>query len=140
MLLTYTHPNFEDTVRTNENPDGIKIHTLREDKTNRWKVGMSIQHWMGNPRNKSMYPHQFSTGECKGLQDVRIFRTRDQDSKYGYEIFIGFPAPGRQFTPEENLAIAKNDGLTTEEFRNWFTSELEPIWMGRIIHFTDLKY
>jgi hypothetical protein len=63
MILTYSNPRFKDLILSGE-----KIHTIREDKTGRWKPGMSIQHWMGNPRNPSKNPHQFAKGECKAVQ------------------------------------------------------------------------
>ena len=59
MILTYSNPRFKDLILS-----GQKIHTIREDKNRRWKPGMKIQHWMGNPRNPSKNPHCFAEGIC----------------------------------------------------------------------------
>ena len=47
MLLTFSKSEFRDRIRK-----GVKIHSIREDKYNRWKAGMNIHFWLGNPRNK----------------------------------------------------------------------------------------
>lgn len=36
--------------------------------------------------------------------------------------------------------IAKNDGLTLEEFSNFFVPNVDDTWEGRLIHWTSLKY
>lgn len=59
MLLTFSKPQFKNLIL-----DGTKIHTIRLDKTNRWKKGMKIHFWMGNPRNVKNNPHQFEIGRA----------------------------------------------------------------------------
>lgn len=120
MILTYSKDQFEAKIKA-----GIKIHTIREDKTNRWKEGMSIQHWRGNPRNVKLNPRQFGSDVCMGIQKILITKDR--------EISVG----DRFLTPVEIEALAINDGFESlRQFWAWFS---EP-FIGKIIHFTDFKY
>lgn len=105
MILTYSHERFPDLIKA-----GIKIHTIRVDKNNRWKPGMTIQHWMHNPRNQSKNPHQFGTGVCRSIQKIKIM---------------------------PDLKMIQIDGFTNARmFWKWFH---EP-FVGRLIHFTYYKY
>jgi len=54
MILSFSKAQFMDRII-----DGTKIHTIRLDPKCRWKKGMTIQFWRGNPRNKGSY--QFGT-------------------------------------------------------------------------------
>ena len=136
MLLTYSKDRFVDAIKS-----GTKIHTLREDPKKRWKPGMSIQHWRGNPRNTKSKPYQFLVGQCKGVQEIRIERT-DPCAAFmnGIALLIKDDSGGEWLMDHHLLRVVKNDGLTMEEFREWFVPESSPVWEGRIIHFTDLKY
>jgi hypothetical protein len=58
MILTYSEKKFMDRTISGE-----KQLSFREDKHRRWKVGMSIQFWMHNPRNVKKNPFQFGTGK-----------------------------------------------------------------------------
>lgn len=127
MLLTYSIPKFKDLIRS-----GQKIHTIRPDAHNRWKPGMSIQHWMYNPRNKSKNPHLFGEGECKGVE--RIFIVKGEETPVLVMV-------NRQFLKwDEVLELIENDGLTLDEFIQFFASSPDSTFIGRIIHFTDKKY
>jgi len=48
---------------------GTKIHTIREDKHNRWKPGRSIQMATG-VRTKNY--NQFNEDECVSVQEIKI--------------------------------------------------------------------
>lgn len=140
MILPYSLPRFKYSILARK-----KQHTLREDKPRRWREGMSIQHWMHNPRNVSKSPHQFDEGECLGVQDVIIQRgNRNKHNKTGLVVWI-IPDPWstyirRALSQSAIQRLALNDGLSVAEFRRWFVPKDAPIWKGRIIHFTDLKY
>lgn len=127
MLLTYSKERFVFDIQS-----GRKIHTLREDPKKRWKVGMSIQHWFGNPRNVSKHPYKFLDGECMNIEEVIIERTRRDD--------IRVEIAGVQLSDASIKLLAKNDGLTFREFALWFVPPKAPRWEGRIIHFTDYFY
>jgi hypothetical protein len=70
MLLTFSLPKFEGLIK-----QGIKKHTIREDKYNRWKEGMKIHFWSGNPRNTKAKnkPHCFGIGRVESVQRIRIY-------------------------------------------------------------------
>jgi len=132
MILSYSLPKFKDLILSGE-----KIHTIRDDKHMRWKPGMSIQHWLGNPRNVSKNPHQFAVGECKAVQEVYI-RRRGTSLVPGVCLFS--TGSERWLSDEQTIELAKNDGLTIDEFREWFVPFHNSTFYGRIIHFTDKMY
>lgn len=135
MILSYSRDCFVDAIK-----DGTKIHTIRTDAKRRWKVGMKIQHWRGNPRNVKQNPYQFAEGECKGIQEIEIIRRVRNGLLPGRGVAIRIIESGRWLSDEEIDLIAKNDNLTLDEFREWFVPDSAPIFQGRIIHFTDFKY
>lgn len=140
MLLTYSKERFKPAILAGE-----KIHTIREDKTNRWRPGMSIQHWLFNPRHKKFRPaHQFLENECRSIQNIMILRSPSMP--YGLAVLIDFEIEdkmvkaGRWLQDFEITLLAQNDGLTVDELREWFVPEGSKPFYGRIIHWTDLKY
>ena len=100
---------------------------------------MGIQHWMHNPRNVKKNPHKFADGECKTIQEVVISRNQDRVEPTVF-VFIGYEHEGMFLSKAEVRQFAKNDGLTIEEFREFFVPETMPAFRGRIIHFTDKLY
>lgn len=126
MILTYSRESFVYAIK-----QGRKIHTIRADPKKRWKVGMSIQHWKGSPRNPKQIPFKFADGECKWIQEIRIYMY--------WGVTLCVEVDGRDMSQEEIETIAANDGLTLNEFKEWFCKEGQQ-FNGRIIHFTDLKY
>lgn len=129
MILTYSKDEFVWLIHS-----GIKIHTIRQDNCNRWRKGLSIQHWRGNPRNKSKNPYKFADGECKGIEQIVIERNDRQ--RHGMFITI----EGVRIHPRIFDFIAMNDGLTVYEFRRWFLPPGADRFEGKIIHFTDFTY
>jgi hypothetical protein len=125
MILSYSKDSFEADIKS-----GIKIHTIRADPKRRWKVGMAIQHWRGNPRNVRQKPHHFANGICKGIQEIRIFNIfNDRD---------GVRIDGVLLTPGQIDRLARNDGFkSVDEFWEWFGMQ---DFVGVIIQFTDFKY
>lgn len=136
MILTYSLDRFVDAIQS-----GTKIHTLREDPHRRWKPGMKIQHWRGNPRNTrgKVKPYHFADGECKGIQDITIYRNGT-----GIPTVYVFPKrgelSGRMLSDAQVEQMAKNDRLSVDEFREWFVPESLPECRVRIIHFTSFRY
>jgi len=135
MLASYSDKRFPSLIE-----QGIKIHTLREDVHNRWKPGMSIQHWMHNPRVVSKNPYQFCKGKydkCLSTQRVVMFIA------FGFfEVWID----RRQLLPHELLTLARNDGFdTVDQFAEWFFPEADDytdviVKRLKLIHWTDFKY
>lgn len=127
-----------------------KLHTIREDKTDRWKPGMMIDFFI-NVRTKDMF--RFAPRvPVISLQTIKITRT-DHLSLNCYpgqmwiqNIFIGGIQFKRAFMVQIDGAIinhstlnelAINDGFDSlDDFFNWFCDDFE----GKIIHWTDKKY
>lgn len=118
MILSFK-PQFKQSIL-----DGSKIHTIRADKTNRWKVGNTI-HFATGVRTSDY--NCFNKGVCVGVQKIQIRRC------YGKDVRID--GIGLSRGDIKNLAI--NDGFASvESFFDWFNEDFE----GKIIHWTDFKY
>lgn len=134
MLLTFTKPKFKDLIK-----QGVKQHTIREDKHNRWKVGNSIQFWMGNPRNvhAKNKPHQFATGVCSRVETIRMYFALPEDWQEDV-VYIGEDI--KLSKPEELNALAVNDGFENwGQMKFWFDNS-DRQFIGKIIFWKDLKY
>ena len=107
--------------------DGTKIHTIREDKANRWKAGRVIQFATG-VRTKSYT--KFNEGVCEGTQEIEI---RWEENVVFPEVYVN----GEELNYHDMILLAENDGFNTlTEFCKWFLSDFK----GRIIHWTDFIY
>lgn len=130
MLLTFSKDRFELFIKS-----GIKIHSIREDKSNRWKQGMKIHLWRGNPRNVSQNPYSFGERVCISMQ--KIFIHPDFGPSGGLYSFVTID--GRQITGDELEQLARNDGFSSvRQFFLWFKKTGD--FTGKIIHWTDKKY
>jgi hypothetical protein len=119
-----------------------KLHTIRKDEKNRWKVGSKI-HMVINNRTKNRL--QFAPIlEVKAIQKIKIQHLKLEHTTkahiyidgvlQGFVIWVHCQLKSSSFTVD---AIAKNDGFdTTNSFFEWFSEDFE----GKIIHWTDLKY
>ena len=107
-----------------------KLHSIR--KGNRWRADMPIQMAYG-VRTKKYW--QFNKGiqqlsKCISVQ--RIFIT------YGNEITVS--VDGKRLSLREVLKLIKNDGITEDQFINWFFQKGTVEFSGQIIHWTNLRY
>lgn len=116
-----------------------KLHTMREDATDRWHAGMMIDFFI-NCRQKNMF--RFAPVlPVVSVQKVTI--------KYHTNTFLVhidgklFFFGNRDFTVNEfenykgMLQLAQNDGFDTiEDFFAYFNED----FTGKIIHWTDLRY
>jgi len=131
-----------------------KIHTMREDPHNRWKVDMSIQMVYRGPKY-SILDH-FNEGipeleVCTGVQKIDIF----YDNKNGIlaDNFVDVVIDGESFEyvrfnskgePFYDLGegkkiktLAANDGFDSViDFFKWFDRD----WSGKIIHWSNFRY
>lgn len=117
-----------------------KLHTIREDKKDRWKKGNKI-HPVINNRQKNQL--QFApTMECISVQSFDILT-----NGIVWEIFIDrrlFVSYNDKLSHCETdpdirklTRLAKNDGFNDyRSFLNYFNKT----FFGKIIHWTDLKY
>lgn len=127
MLLTFTKPHFEQLIK-----DGVKIHTIRADKGNRWKVGTKIHFWLGNPRNTrgKNKPYQFGLGEVSRIESIKINTHTDTIDIDG----VRFQSKG------ELDAIAKNDGFDSwQEMREFFIGDTG-YFVGKIIFWKNCTW
>lgn len=127
---------FPDDHKRLENP---KIHTIREDKTNRWKPGMNIDFFI-NVRTKKMF---------RFAPVLPVVSVQKVEIKYHTNTFLVhidgklFFFGNRDFTVNEfenhkgMLELAQNDGFDTiEDFFEYFNEDFS----GKIIHWTDKSY
>lgn len=132
MLLTFSKDQFMHKIKA-----GIKIHTIREDKGNRWKKGMKIHLWRGNPRNVSKNPYSFGKRMCFSTQ--KVFIHADFGPSGGLYTFV--KVDDRQLSLKEVDQLAINDGFeSSRQFYKWFSGKLGGDFSGKIIHWTDLEY
>lgn len=123
-----------------------KIHTIREDKGDRWHRGrgqfLKIHHAYG-VRTKEY--RCFLVTECTGVQDIEIMWERAPEGSerllpsiiewhgriprlYIDSIEVGL---------DTMLTVAKNDGFNSAtDFFRWFKTD----FAGKIIHWTDFRY
>jgi hypothetical protein len=122
-----------------------KLHTIREDQTNRWKSGMKIDFFI-NVRTKNMFRFApvltvvsvqkieikwFIEGKRKS---VRIII---DGKEFAYIKFLyGVNTTSFQVTGKASL-ISENDGF---DFLQDFFTYFDKDFTGKIIHWTDLKY
>ena len=109
--------------------EGSKIHTIREDKPNRWKKGNTI-HFATGVRTKNY--NQFHEGKCTSVQQIKItYPPTDTFSDIIIEI------DGIILNMEAMQTLAYNDGFKhLLKFCLWFSKDFK----GKIIHWTDFEY
>lgn len=134
MLLTFTKTQFKDLIK-----QGIKQHTIRADKHNRWKVGNKIHFWIGNPRNTrgKNKPYQFGEGICSRVETIKMTFSIPEDwqideVKIGEDIILK--------TDDELNALAVNDGFENwSQMKLWFDNE-DKMFAGKIIFWKDCRW
>jgi len=110
----------------------LKIHTVREDKTGRWKAGNKI-HFFINPRTKDMY--RFAPViPCISTQDIFMTNTCD-----GFEVSVD---KSYLYYNEIEMLAALDGFDSSAEFYNYFFPKncKHDEWSGKIIHWTNFKY
>lgn len=125
----------------NDWDDRPKLHTIREDPHNRWKVGMKI-HPVINNRTKDRL--QFApTIVCTEVQYIRIVWTDGLpvvhigDTKESVMPWYWDFNEEDGYGLDQMKMLAQNDGFdSVEQFFWWFNSD----FTRKIIHWTDFKY
>lgn len=119
--------------------DKSKIHTIRYNAKNVWdgrykdivsgKKYLSIREWTGRPYNSEQ--KEIAQLPKIGLQHVTM--TYSSEDAYP-EIWID----NKKVSIHE---VAKNDGLSVEDFVEWFFgNNKENVFEGVVIHFTGFRY
>ena len=126
-----------------------KLHTLREDKFDRWKAGRTIQMVYRGAFYK--IKDHFNDGipqlgVCRSTQKIEIkwviFHMKPLESmgiKGGTSRVPTVIVDGRAFEGActQIIQLAQNDGFDSlESFYNYFNKN----FTGKIIHWTDLRY
>lgn len=125
--------------------NGEKLHTIRgnydlwrvnADKMQTGKYVLSVRQWSGVPR-RSKQREVYNTDECIGVEAVAIEYSADADS-------IAVSIEKRTLSNEEIERLAKNDGMTLDDFKDWFfakqRNKQDASFNGVIVHFTPLRY
>lgn len=106
----------------------IKVHTIREDKTNRWMSGRSIQFYI-HVRTKFMKKFR-PDYVCHAIQKIWIHPNKK-------EVYIESDTRIRPLSELEIKKLSLNDGFdSVAAFWEWFDEYFE----GKIIHWTELRY
>ena len=117
---------------------GTKIHTIREDKHNRWKAGAKI-HFATGVRTKNYAQFTFDT--CVSVQKIEIEHVTGLarvfiDKRLFGEIWHHGFDDIYEYT-NDLLTLAMNDGFNDlTEFFEWFDKP----FIGKIIHWTEKRY
>lgn len=117
-----------------------KLHTIREDKNDRWKVGTKIDFFI-NVRQKDMF--RFAPVlPVVSTQKVHImwfntFGTFVARVFIDDKSFACVKFEKEMIVTGKMLELAQNDGFDTiEDFFAYFDKDFK----GKIIHWTDLRY
>jgi len=110
--------NFKDKIKK-----GIKLHTIRNDSSNRWKAGNKIH--FSNGSRTSNY-NCFKEGVCVSTQKIEIIdRSIYVDDRLINETTIEL--------------LSENDGFDCiDDFWGWF-DKYSP-FEGKIIHWGGIRY
>jgi len=108
-----------------------KLHTIREDKKDRWKSGDKI-HPVIKPKGRFSAGFQFApTFPCVSTQTINIYHPMFEDKTPGIKV------DGKVLSLEHEKELAVNDGFENlEDFYKYF----DKTETYKIIHFTNLRY
>lgn len=112
---------------------GDKIHTIREDKNERWHAGKLI-HFATGVRTKEY--DNFLKDTCKSVQEIEIIHNENKEhAAYDKGVWVLVDNIVLSSFWVERLAI--NDGFkSVYDFFQWFSKDFK----GKIIHWTNLRY
>lgn len=130
MILSFSRDIFVERILS-----GVKKHTIRTDSHNRWKTGMSIQFWRGNPRNTrgKNKPYQFAVGNVECMSPIKILPSMDS-------IILDMPTD-LGFIPitlrgADLESLARKDGFESwAEMKEFFEEDFN----GKLIWWENLK-
>ena len=119
--------------------NGVKKHTIRKDKHERWSAG-KLMHMATGVRTKDY--RQFDELVCTDVQKISIVYNKIHSK---VQILIDGKYYGSAFFDKDTLVyftksietLARNDGFeSVDDFFKWFDKDFN----GRIIHWTNLRY
>lgn len=117
-----------------------KIHTMRSNyplwnnrikEVQEGKAILSIRGWSDKPYNSKQYViANLDKNSGIGIQKAIV-------SVHGPLSSLTCMIDGNEVDP---FVFAKNDGLTLDDFADWFLPELTGLKEGGVIHFTEFRY
>jgi hypothetical protein len=112
-----------------------KLHTIRDDKNNRWKVGTIIDFFI-NCRQKNMF--RFAPVlPVVSVQEIEIEWYNKEHKKPEWYKNVTISVDGFYLNATKIIELAQNDGFdNVEDFFAYFDKDFK----GKLIHWTDLKY
>jgi len=119
--------NFRDKIL-----NGTKIHTIRGNydywnrivnRVNSGTAILEVRQWSGKPYNSKQ--EHVVTFTKLGIQRVSVYTNAEK-------VLVG----DQFISPEQILQMSENDGLTFNNFSDWFRNGID----GCILHFTDFRY
>lgn len=127
--------DFEGKINRNE-----KIHTIRKDDVGFWEkrfvkiiegaMCLVLKEWTGRPYNSVQRDlTQRTIEDGIGLQKIEMI--------YSGGAIIMAKVDDRPIDP---AIIANNDGLSPEDFAEWFFHGKDGSFSGKVIHFTKFRY
>lgn len=132
--------NFATKLINNE-----KLHTIRNnydlwavnaEKMQTGKYVLSVRQWSGIPR-RSKQREVYSTEEAIVVERIAMKYSADNDS-------ISVCIENRYLSADEIEQLAKNDGTTVDDFKDWFfakqRNKKDATYNGVIVHFTNFRY
>ena len=125
------YQNVDDIFTLIENKVKPKLHTIREDKNDRWKAGTKIDFFI-NCRQPTMF--RFAPVlPVVSIQKISV----EYDLFFGKHLGPQVLVDNKKLSPDKLKLLAQNDGFdTVEDFFNYFSTDFD----GKLIHWTDLKY
>lgn len=144
MILTFSEPMFENLLIRN-----IKGTTFREDKRDRWKVGIVAHMWMHNPRNVRLNPHHIKNDTVHSIDYVVFIPVKGVIKFYADETRKKCEGTFSEKRKLNSLnRIAHTDGFKDfEEMKQWFLKrgytdpkgyKMKRIWFNE--YFDDLPF
>lgn len=124
-----------------------KIHTLRTnydywkriiDEVNAGNAVLSVRYWQGKPFAKGSKQIEFlSLGKGEvGIQKFRYVEYIDEDEIERFVLQVDNISKPYLYFEE----LATNDGLSYQDFKDWFGKSLFSSEPKAIIHFTNFRY
>ncbi len=135
------HPKAGEATRFKDKIlSGEKKHTIRGnynfwkkriDAVAQGKAVLSVREWSGKPYHSVQNTiTEFTSKHGVGIQKVTA---RFKGENTGSEMKI----EGLLQDINDVISVAENDGLSEDDFLNWFNKDLLD---GAIIHFSDFRY
>jgi hypothetical protein len=127
LAATWYEELFEDSnYNFRFNPDFChKKHTIRADRTNRWKVASKIDFTINIGTENEF---KFAEGECKSIQKIKILPKNSS-----CDIFID----DEKLSTKQVVELVQNDGFDSlDDFMAYFDTDFE----GKLIHWMNFNY